>query len=281
VPVDARQRLPSPALHGATRQLSEPEVKVLSKLRRATELFRTAYGNARGTLLWLELLKEKFVRPGGLFAVHVPGAPAPVWLRAHSSDVEVFCQIFGHREMDFYHNAEARYIIDAGANIGLTSVFLANRCPLARIDALEVDPQNIDLLRRNVAAYAQVNVIPRGLWRRSGYIKILNPDAQSWAFRVGETSDDDESRIPAVAVADLLRDRGAVTVDLLKIDIEGAEVDILDDSAKVWLGAVKVLAIELHDRMRAGCSAALDGVAATRPHRRSVSGEYHVLSFAD
>ena len=100
---------------------------MIAKILTASALFRRAYGQTRGMLLWVELLKEKLHRQGTPFSVHVPGIKHPVWLRAGTSDVEVFCQIFAHREMDFYQARSPRYIIDAGANIGLTSIQLATR----------------------------------------------------------------------------------------------------------------------------------------------------------
>ncbi len=173
---------------------------MLSKILEASKLFRNAYGQGRGFLLWVELLKEKFVRHGDIFSVHVPNIISTIWLRAKTSDVEVFCQIFGHREMDFYRNSNAKYIIDAGANIGLTSVFLANRCPHAQIDALEVDEENVVVLRKNTAPYKNISVIKNGLWHSKGFIKIFNTEASSWAFSVVEASADDPLAIPAVGV---------------------------------------------------------------------------------
>jgi FkbM family methyltransferase len=254
---------------------------MISKVARASALFRTAYGDSRGFLLWAELLKEKFCAAGQPFKVHVPGIQHPVWLRAKTSDLEVFCQIFGHREMGFFRSREARYIIDAGANIGLTSVLLANVCPSARIDALEVDGNNADLLRRNTAPYKNVRVIEKGLWRKTGFIKILNPDASAWAFRVGEAAGSDAGSIPAIGVADLLSASGFPAVDLLKVDIEGAEKEVFDSGASVWIQHVRQLAIELHDRVKPGCSDAVMQVVATRPHGASQSGEYHVFTFAE
>ncbi len=227
---------------------------MLKKIREASLLFRNAYGNLPGLVLWAELLKEKYLPMGALFKVWVPGYRAPVWLRAKTSDVEVFCQIFGHRELDFYRNPEARYIIDAGANIGLTSVFLAHRCPRAEIDALEIDAENVHVLHLNTAAYPRIRVIEKGLWRTTGYIRILNPNAESWAFMVGEAKPSEVGVIPAVAVGDLLRERGLDRIDLLKMDIEGAEREVLSRDFVDWLPAVKVMAVELHDHFAPGCA---------------------------
>jgi FkbM family methyltransferase len=252
---------------------------MIHRLTNATALFRKAFGDVRGSLLWVELLKEKSHKPGEPFSVHVPGIRHRIWLRAHTSDVEVFCQIFAHRELDFYSNRDARYIIDAGANIGLTSVLLANKCPQAKIDALEVDNANIAMLRRNTAPYPNVSVVPLGLWSHACWIKILNPEASSWAFTVGEAEASDPAAIQATGVSDLLAQRAMSHVDLVKIDIEGGEVNVLGHRAHSWITKVDVLAVELHDRFRPGCSDALDQAIGVRPFKRLLSGEYHVIEF--
>ena len=230
-------------------------------------------------MVWAELQQGRLLPAGSLFAVHVPSFKSPVWLRAGTSDLNVFWQIFGRREVSFFQDQNARYIIDAGANIGLTSVFLANVCPDAEIDALEVDSANAELLRRNTADYPRINVIQKGLWRHSGHIKILNPEAAAWAYQIGEAGPGDANAIQAICVSDLLHQRGRDAVDLLKIDIEGAEREVFDELAKRWIERVNVLAIELHDQERPGCRAAVEAVAASRTHTRDKCGEYEIFRF--
>ena len=81
-----------------------------------------------------------------------------------------------------------------------------------------------------------------------------------WTFRVREG---DGCR--ALTLATLMREVGIETVDILKVDIEGAECDIF--SKCDWMDKVKLLAIELHDRARPGCSDAVDAAAARHFHK--------------
>lgn len=252
---------------------------MLSRLVDATKLFRGAFGHLSGSWVWAQLLKEKLHPQGDLFSVRVPGIQHPIWLRARTSDVEVFCQLFGRRELDFYHEPRASYIIDAGANIGLATVVLANRCPLAQIDAVEVDQGNLLMLRRNTAAYPNVTVHGVGLWSHRCKLRIVDPSADSWAFTVTEAPAEQEGAIVALGVDDLLSSSGRSQIDLLKLDIEGAELEVLGASAASWLGAVRVLAIELHDRFRPGCTQTLERAVSRLPHARESCGEYEVLRF--
>jgi hypothetical protein len=53
-------------------------------------------------------------------------------------------------------------------------------------------------------------------------------------------------------------------IDLLKIDAEGAEVEILEDY-KNWIDLVQVICCELHDRFKPGCSQAFESATAGFP----------------
>jgi hypothetical protein len=57
-------------------------------------------------------------------------------------------------------------------DIGLASVYLANRFPNAQILALEVDAQNFELLVKNTLAYPQIKPLPKGLWNHRAKLAI-------------------------------------------------------------------------------------------------------------
>ena len=251
---------------------------LINKILKASEIFRKRYGNLRGSIFWFDLLREKLYRKGSVFSVRIPTVQHRVYLRAHSSDVEALCQIFCHGELDVPISHLVNYVIDAGANIGLTSIFLANRYPGARIDALEVDSENVRLLLANTASYTNIHVLEKGLWSRAARLKILNPDAEAWAFRVEEGSSADQKGIPAVGVQDLIAIRNC-DVDILKIDIEGSEVEVLGN-AEPWIDHVKTMFVELHDRIKPGCSEALTQAIGNRHNVKVTSGEYHVITLS-
>ena len=102
-------------------------------------------------------------------------------------------------ELDFHLRSEPNLIIDAGANIGLASIVFAQRYPGARIVALEVDASNVVVLRKNVEAYRNVQVRHAALWPDDGFVRIVNPEADPYAFRVGECSSDDPGAVPCVS----------------------------------------------------------------------------------
>lgn len=182
-------------------------------------------------------------------------------LRTHSSDVETFAQVIGAREYEIPGLGDVRTIIDAGANIGLATAFFAERFPAAHIIALEPEQSNFDLLRRNVANRPNVTCLKKALWSESGTVTVVDPGQGHWAFRTCGATAPRKSRervvgtVECVTVADLMRTYAVDRIDLLKIDIEGAEKEVFESSAP-WIDRVDVIAIELHDRFKRGCSKA-------------------------
>ncbi|AMK76109.1 MULTISPECIES: FkbM family methyltransferase [Methylomonas] len=252
---------------------------MLKKLIIATKPFRKKFGFIQGASLWLSLLKEKITAPGQLFRVHVPGIKKPIYLRAKTSDIEVFCQIFVHGELDVKIEPPVNYIVDAGANIGLSSIWFANRFPGVLIDSLEVDSNNITVLQLNTKDYSNINIVPKGLWYSATTLRIINPDAESWAFRVEDTDENDPMGFPATTIVELMKARDSKRIDVLKIDIEGAEKEVFESDTS-WLSNIGTLFIELHDRLKPDCSRVVFDACSKYKHKKLVSGEYNVLFFS-
>ena len=189
------------------------------------------------------------------------------------SSIRFFC----YKELEADFGQDVAYIIDAGANIGLTSAYLANRFPNARILALEVDRQNFELLAANTRHYPLVTPLLKGLWHRRANLMIDNPEEYAWAFTVSETAEKESSTVEGISVADLLRDFGWERVDLLKMDIEGAELEVLSHGAEEWLDCVRILAIEVHYN-RIGCWEAFCRIAERGSFALKWCGEYAVLT---
>lgn len=255
-------------------------MNIFKKINTATRLFRVRFGQFKGTLVWLQLLKEKFLPQNTLFTVRVPSYRYPIYLRSSTSDIDVFCQIFCHAELDYDFLGIPRYIIDAGANIGLTSVFLANRYPEATIDAIEISKANIEVLKLNTSNYPGVNIVAKGLWWNDAILQIKNKDAEAWAFIVEEANIETIDTFPSISISSLIASSEFDHIDILKIDIEGAEADIFNQNRATWLSNVDYLLIELHENLRPGVTDILNSAIQKFPHTRSISGEYHIIKFS-
>ena len=78
-----------------------------------------------------------------------------------------------------------------------------------------------------------------------------------------------------------LRQSSADKIDLLKLDIEGAELELFSCGSDVWLGHVRLLVLELHDRFRPGCAQALYTAANGRPFTQEIRGETLFIRFRE
>ncbi len=206
-------------------------------------------------------LKAKALRTTHRLKVKRPDCRHPFWLRVPSTDVPVFRQIFVERHYDFKVVKPPEIIVDAGANIGLASIWFANRYPDARIIALEPEQSNFELLRVNVRPYPQIVPVQAALWHRNEEIRLVDPGLGKWGFMAeaqpaaGDLSGCLCHTIKAVTVDRLMADHGLRRIDLFKIDIEGAEREVFSDAAS-WIHRVDAIVIELHERMKPGCNRA-------------------------
>jgi len=193
-----------------------------------------------------------------LVELPVPGSSYTVWARSETSDLAAFRHVFDGA-YDFELPAQPRLILDLGANVGYASVYFALRYPTARIIAVEPEPSNVALLRRNVAGLPGVAVVEGAAWPRAGRVSLQDPGKGQWGMRVqasGETG-----TVRAVTITELLKGTNADWVDLAKIDIEGSERELFSENTG-WLERVGALVLELHDRFLPGCRGALDDAIA-------------------
>lgn len=141
-------------------------------------------------------------------------------------------------------------ILDAGANIGLASLVLKDIAPRARILAFEADPELAAMCRRNLernldpAAARDVRVDAVAVWTHDGEVAFAGEGADSGAVASLPGGPSAATRsVRCVRLRDVL---ATESVDLLKLDIEGAEADVLEDCRDV-LGNVRAALVEVHD----------------------------------
>src|SRR5262249_55744951 len=120
-----------------------------------------------------------------LIPIHLRGVPQPIVLRRHSSDFEVFRQVFLDQHYGRLPVSDARIIIDAGANVGLSALFFLRAYPRARVIALEPDPANYAMAARNLRAYrGRCTLLPAALWPQAGDVTVergVFGDGREWA----------------------------------------------------------------------------------------------------
>jgi hypothetical protein len=88
-----------------------------------------------------------------------------------------------------------------------------------------------------------------------------------------------KAAIPAITITDALSYINEERIDLLKLDIEGSELELFTRHSEQWLNRVRMIAIELHDRFRPGCSEAFYSALHGRKFIQEISGENIFIHF--
>ena len=153
-------------------------------------------------------------------------------------------------------------IVDAGANVGSASRYFLQRFPSATVVAIEPDPGNFALLEANCAAHPRAVLINRALWPESTRLALDHSLAAECAVRThlpaipsspSISPSSSQATCDTLTMQELIASHGPV--DLLKLDIEGAEAQLFEPGRDLsWLDQVASIVIELHDRYEPGCS---------------------------
>ncbi|MGH3805160.1 MAG: MupA/Atu3671 family FMN-dependent luciferase-like monooxygenase [Pseudonocardiaceae bacterium] len=177
-------------------------------------------------------------------------------------------------------------VIDAGANIGLFTLYVASRCREVRIHAFEPIPDTFQLLEANVAAYGlDVTLHPCGLSDQADEAdfvfypaasglsgraervdevqRVTRAVARRWAADIHHSlSDADAARLAeryltatprrcrVRRLSDVLNEHGVERIDLLKIDVEGSEVEVLRGVADQHWPRIRQVVVEVDGRDR-------------------------------
>jgi FkbM family methyltransferase len=194
-------------------------------------------------------------------SVVVPGTDVEVSLRLHSSDIQTFTQIFLKRDYESANlPGSANAIVDLGANIGLATVFFALKYPEAQILSVEPDEGNFLALTSNVAVFGnRIQTQHAAVWTKDGFVDLSIEDEtgslrESWAIKISDSGDGPQ-KTKCWTLETALNKAAFGNIDILKIDIEGAEFEIFSIGAERWLPRISLMIIETHDRFRPGSEA--------------------------
>ena len=154
----------------------------------------------------------------------------------------MYDEIFEKQIYKFYTSNNSPRIIDAGANIGLSVIFFKKLYPNAIIEAFDPDPKIFSILQKNIEAFSFENVKLHntGLWNSDNELTFYSEGAD--AGRIIEESDTNNI-IKAKFTS--LRPFINGKIDLLKIDIEGAEDVVLEDINDLLINVDRIF-IEYH-----------------------------------
>jgi len=167
-------------------------------------------------------------------------------LRSRCRDIGVFTDLLAH---GMYMPAEELkkpgIIMDLGVNIGCTAAHFAAAFPGARIFGVELEKQNFELAQINTQTDRdRVQLLHGAVWDEDGVVSIRGASTDGYAATADQPGD---RTVPAFRVTTLLKMWGISVVDYLKMDIEGAEKNLLlGPSEPRWLRQVSCIQVEVH-----------------------------------
>ena len=189
----------------------------------------------------------------------LPRITYPISLRKATSDPLIFSQVFGHLEYEIHLSFIPRVILDLGANIGLASVYFANKYPSSKIIAVEPEESNFSLLLDNTKNYKNIVPLQNAVSDQSNkHVEIVNKGYGNWGFmtQLKEESEDSKSVVKTITIKETVDTYNLASIDILKVDIEGAEKELFEGNFESWMPITKCIIVELHDNMKRGCSKA-------------------------
>jgi FkbM family methyltransferase len=166
-------------------------------------------------------------------------------------EAKVYWQIFIHRCYRLWADCET--IVDAGANIGMFSVWAARRLPDSRILALEPYPETFAKLQHNLRINqleTRVESVQLALAAQSGERAMpVAAESQTRSLVPADLATDGERvvKVPSITLADLIDRYKLRQIDLLKLDIEGSEWEVLHSTPASVLRSIRRIQFEYHE----------------------------------
>jgi FkbM family methyltransferase len=196
----------------------------------------------------IETMKISIIKQDNQFIIN----GCPVYYLNKEADYQTIEEVFGGKGYDFDTQVDAPVIIDAGANIGISTLFFKLRYPNANILCFEPDPNAFKMLQKNICENEWKNVIPinAALSNKAEKINFFgdfdtnSPNTREnsifpvWGLREKSHK---KIQVTSTKLSSYILD----TVDFLKLNIEGAEKQVLEEIADK-LHLVKQIGLEVH-----------------------------------
>jgi FkbM family methyltransferase len=179
-----------------------------------------------------------------------------VYYRASTSDMTLIYEILlkSKYKSEYYlpEKLNPKVIFDIGGNIGITSVYLAKLFPNSLIYTFEPMPENFEILQKNISQYKNIIAFNFGLGSNNGSFKVyLSSDPENYggiSFYPDPHGNQEDSYLSCEVknINEIINDLEIETIDLIKIDTEGAEYDILSTLKEDILRKTSWITGELH-----------------------------------
>lgn len=180
--------------------------------------------------------------------VHLRSLGPDVRLRSHTTDISVLGELLvggSYARVPALAGGHVGSVVDLGANIGLTSRWMAQLWPGASLVCLEPEPGNVSSLRHNVLALGgAARVVEACVGGRERRVRLASTTGEHGFAMVEGAATGPE--VDVITMDHVLAQGGVGAIDVLKCDIEGAERELFA-SCRSWIDRVGVAVVECHD----------------------------------
>jgi FkbM family methyltransferase len=168
-------------------------------------------------------------------------------LRTYAGDIQIFYDIFWRSiyQLPAPLFSQAKTIVDLGAHVGLTAAYFNMHCPQATVYCIEADENNYDLLTKNLQpAIANGKTVPlHAAITDKNALVYIQKSARSYNSQLADTITN--FPVKGIRMEQFLEENHLTHIDIIKIDIEGAEAVLFNDDT-AWLAITDTILIEIH-----------------------------------
>ena len=207
------------------------------------------------------------------------------YIRTLSTDIEVILENLEEEysvATDFFHRKSRNIIIDAGGYIGSSAIIFSKMFPQSKIITLEPEKNNFKILCKNIKPYKNILAINSALIinkeKKNNYSLHSNDGGECGysLFKNKNKLQMSQKKINAISLNDIKKKYGkkGYKIAILKLDIEGYEKKIFQNEKK-FLKGVKIIFVELHDRIIKDCTKEFKNFSKNR-FTKKLSGEKYL-----
>jgi FkbM family methyltransferase len=164
-----------------------------------------------------------------------------VWDR---SELDVITEVFVARQYEPAADPGARVVVDLGSNVGISVLYFHLRCPHAVIVGVEPEPETFRRLKTNTRHLPRVHLINAAVAAEAGVAQLYS-SGLSWEASLHPRDElSTRTAVPAVTADDAMASLGLARADVIKADIEGADVEVLSTAEIVR--SARTIVFEYH-----------------------------------
>jgi len=175
------------------------------------------------------------------------------FVRPRTTDLYILTEVFGEKcyQPTFkFKNEKIKTIVDLGAHIGAFSVWAAQKFSPKKIVSVEMEKNNLEMLRRNVSANSfsnKIKIVSKAIYSQNSKMKLKKHPFDPGSHKLDDSARSHLEDVKTISLARLIKENRIEKIDFLKVDIEGAEKYILTNQNKdIFKHKVRIAIIETH-----------------------------------